>query len=180
MGKRVDGQEINQRNNVKRFLNFVRFSPSGCWEWTGVLHHGYGRFNWTTEKNRHEYTQAHRFSYALFNGTLQAEEDIHHECENKSCVNPTHLSPIQCGVHALISPTVTAFNALKTHCVRGHSLSDSYHGKGRNGGITRICRSCASESNKRRWRMKIEQRIKMGLPRKFKTGPKPRLNTNPQ
>lgn len=71
-----------------RFLSHVAKSESGCWLWTAYkLPSGYGNFR---TPSRHEL--AHRASYRLFCGPLEADKDVMHSCDTPSCVNPAHLS----------------------------------------------------------------------------------------
>lgn len=57
---------------------------TGCWLWTGQLWRGYAR---------HRFGQAHRVVYRQFGGFIPEGHDLHHECENKRCVNPEHMEP---------------------------------------------------------------------------------------
>lgn len=59
----------------------------GCWTWTAAKNaDGYGRF---CIDYKMEY--AHRVSYALTHGPINAGMDVDHTCYNKSCINPSHL-----------------------------------------------------------------------------------------
>jgi len=63
---------------------------SGCWLWIGSLHpKGYGSFY---AGGRHIY--AHRYLYEYLNGPVPAGLELHHNCENKSCVRPHHLEAV--------------------------------------------------------------------------------------
>lgn len=61
--------------------------PNGCVRWNGAIIDGYGQFTW-----RGEGISAHRFSYLLAHGVLLSGRDIAHECADRSCVSPQHLS----------------------------------------------------------------------------------------
>lgn len=68
-------------------LEQIEFAPSGCWLWKGAkIGAGYGRA-WAYGR----YMRAHRFTYAAANGPIPDDHAVHHTCEEKTCVNPSHL-----------------------------------------------------------------------------------------
>ena len=91
----------------------------GCWEWTGSKRpNGYGRF-WTGI----ERPGAHRLSYEMFVGAISDGLQIHHACENKGCVKPSHLRAVTSRENLFASDTPARRNALKTECPQGHPYS---------------------------------------------------------
>lgn len=113
-----------------------------CWQWTGYINaQGYGR----TRINGRGW-QAHRVFYLGLRGQIPDGLILHHECENRSCVNPEHLTPVTNKVNVLIGHGLSAENFRKTHCVRGH-LYDKANTRYRpcRNGVQRTCRKCCRE-----------------------------------
>lgn len=64
-----------------------RIPESGCWLWTCALNrNGYGKVK---VDGRH--LTAHRWSWAIHNGTVPEGMWVLHRCDVPACVNPTHL-----------------------------------------------------------------------------------------
>jgi hypothetical protein len=104
-----------------------------CWLWTGSTEDlGYARFGVNGTR-----VYVHRFAYELEVGPIPDGLTIDHLCRVRYCVNPDHLEAVTQRQNVMRSPVqVTAVNARKTHCPRGHE----YSGRDKRG--WRECRTC--------------------------------------
>lgn len=127
----------------ERILRSISVTPDGCWEWTKRRNeHGYGNVSVGSAKDgTNRVKLAHRVSYECFVGPIPDGLTIDHLCRNRACVNPEHLEPVTHRVNVLRGTAQAAFNARKTHCLRGHEFTpeNTYW---QAGGRKRSCRVC--------------------------------------
>lgn len=143
-----------------RFMRFVSPDPnSGCWLWVGSddgrsdAGKGYGKFGVDLGGGRMRMRSAHRVSYEIFVGTIPEGLQIDHLCRVKCCVNPQHLEPVTAKENC-IRAGAGNIQMARTHCPKGHPYSGGnlYVKRSKSGGDNRICRECAKENNRIRYR----------------------------
>jgi hypothetical protein len=134
---------IRKPKAIQRLLSRRQIVPNGCWIYLGPNSgKGYGAF--ATKRLGKSTRNAHRSAYILFIGDIPHGMEVHHECGNRLCFNPTHLSLKAVQPHR-------ALHNSKTHCRHGHEydLENTYYFRG-----SKKCRIChrLREQTKRRVR----------------------------
>lgn len=125
---------------IDRFMRFVdKDHPGGCWVWAGTkTPKGYGHFG-----NKHGVVIAHRWSYEYHVGPIPDGLEIDHLCSNRACVNPAHLEVV---THAENNRRTVARRGPRTHCSKGHALTDDNVYVFKTG--ARACKICDSQRHK--------------------------------
>lgn len=117
---------------------FIPVTETGCWLWiAGLDRDGYGWF-WFEKKNMKAYV----FAFNYFVASIPQGLQIDHLCRVRSCVNPRHLELVTLKENVLRGIGITAINARKTHCLRGHPFNEPniYRPPGK--ASMRFCREC--------------------------------------
>lgn len=81
-------------SDLVRFSDYYAINEDGCWIWQGGLTNTYPSF-WL----RGGRIRAHRFSVVAAGIELDLDDEVHHECGVRLCVNPRHLTPMSREAH---------------------------------------------------------------------------------
>lgn len=105
--------------HLHNYLNKNIKRTETCWLWIGTLNQGYGRACF-----KDKMYNAHRFVLELANIDIPKGMVVDHICRVRNCVNPDHLRVVTVTKNTLEnSEGVSALNAKKTKCKRGHQFS---------------------------------------------------------
>lgn len=113
---------------------------------------------WTGQRNEWGYgviwynggmKKVHRVAWELAYGPIPDGKQIDHLCRNRVCIYPEHMEIVTNKVNVLRGVGVTARNARKTRCCRGHDLAGD-NVRIRRDGKGRECRACNKEWSRRR------------------------------
>jgi hypothetical protein len=87
-GKCLEKQgQIMAKSLADRFFEKTERNTNGCLEWNSwLLPNGYGQFHKSGKT-----VLAHRVAWEIQNGEVPADMFILHKCDNRKCVDHTHL-----------------------------------------------------------------------------------------
>lgn len=120
--------EVTPLNNVlglpskdlERFLSkFDRSGDQECWIWTSHLRDGYGGFTFGPQGTLR--WRAHRLCYELSIGPIPPGKQLHHTCNDRSCVNPAHMEIIDPAEH---TKKHARYLVLGGFCKNGHLVTE--------------------------------------------------------
>jgi HNH endonuclease len=121
-----------------------------CDPWPRALNsNGYGTVTLPGGRN----TTAQRWTWEQHYGPIPEGFEVDHLCENRACVEITHLQLLTHRENTLKGSSPSAKAARATHCAQGHEFTDeNTRWNHRTSGKTqRVCRICAAAAS-RAWR----------------------------
>ena len=118
-----------------------------CWLWRGYTRSdGYGSISWDSRP-----CLVHRMAYEWLVGPIPRRLTIDHLCRVRHCVNPNHMEVVTNKENILRGVGLTARNAQKTHCLRGHPFDEINTYRYRGHRCCRICRDAATTRRRERY-----------------------------
>jgi len=139
-GTEVDRPVVTRGRSLAERLadKYIVDETTGCWVWTNATEEGYGRIRVGGAGSKR--TPAHRAMYEIVVGPIPDGLQLDHLCRNRACINPDHLDPVTLVENVLRGDGITATQARRTHCKRGHEYDAV-----RSDGKGRICTTCRRE-----------------------------------
>lgn len=136
-------------HNLNYVFQCVTKQDNGCWLFNGsgrTDKYGKITINWRTWR-------AHVAAYVAVKGEVPYGLQVAHLCHVPLCCNPDHLEAQTPRVNILDSGGVSAINAKKTHCPKGHEYTTENTMIVKSG--RRVCRECRSIYFKKYYRHTI-------------------------
>lgn len=131
----------------ERLASRIVVDDAGCWipkkkpNEKGYVWIGFG--------GRKSYHRAHRLTWTLLVGEIPAGLEVDHLCRVRNCCNPQHMELVTHRENTMRGDTVTAANARKTHCIRGHEFTPENTKVRADRPGTRECKACQRSYGKR-------------------------------
>lgn len=121
---------------------------SECWLFAGyIAPNGYGYFYVRGSGYGSSPVIAHRVMYENEVGRISDGKQLDHLCRVRACINPEHLEPVTLKENVLRGIGITARNAKKTHCPKGHLLDQISRNKDK---AYRRCATCHRNAERQR------------------------------
>jgi hypothetical protein len=128
---------------VPRIAARLVVDAHGCWVWQGArTSNGYGQ----TERRR-RMMRVHRWVYAMSGRTIPDGYDLDHDCRQRLCANPDHLTPRPHDEHGRLSRALRGGYDVDGVCANGHDVTAEGALYVRPDG-RRECRECRAEARR--------------------------------
>lgn len=99
---------------------------TGCWNWTGTMTRGYGKFT-LTSGNTQITIGAHRLVWRLYGGAkIGSTHQLDHVCRNRKCVNPEHMEIVTISENNRRKPATRLTEAVVTQ-IRSELSSGAHY-----------------------------------------------------